>query len=50
MSIVNRSLPQLEADRAEMHAGLAGTGDFRRADLPARSCGWRSSVMMRCPP
>lgn len=41
MSTVNRSLPELEAHRAELYARLAGMGDFRRGTISEnyRRCG-----------
>jgi hypothetical protein len=41
MSIVNASLPELEARRAELYARLAEVGDFRRGSISEnyRRCG-----------
>jgi len=41
MSAVNPSLPELEAQRSELYARLAGMGDFRRGSVSEnyRRCG-----------
>ena len=41
MSVVNRSLPELEAQRSQLYARLAELGDFRRGSVSEnyRRCG-----------
>jgi hypothetical protein len=49
MSAVNPSLPELEAQRAELYARLAEVGDFRRGSVSEnyRRCGKANCVCAR---